>query len=223
MLEEVSLFTKRRDILLFFALLFVLLFFSLSLEYHNYKNLTKFDSQLINARVLKQYTKTKQSKTGKIKKYQVLKLKSEDGFVFYTLAEYKLSDIKYKNVQLEAWAGNISFQEYMQGFFCWSKILQIYPEDSYKTKLNSFIAAQHTDTNASLLYQALFTAQQLPYELQTFFSTLGISHLIAISGFHLGVLSTLLFFLLKYPYKFLQDNLFPYRSYSRHMIIGIDL
>jgi len=37
---------------------------------------------------------------------------------------------------------------------------------------------------------------------------------LAISGFHLGVLSALLFFLLKTPYKFFQNRYFPYRSYK---------
>jgi len=215
MLEKVSLFRNKRDFFLFLLLILTLFSFSISLEYYNYKQLTKFDSQLVNAIVLKQYTKTKLTKKGKLKTYQVLKFKSKNGFTFYSTASKKLKNIKYKNVQLEAWAGKISFKEYMQGFFCFSKILQIYPDESYKTELNSFIDKQHTNKNISLIYQALFTAKQLPYELQTLFSNLGVSHLIAISGFHLGVLSAVLFFLIKFPYIFLQNSYFPYRSYKR--------
>jgi len=212
MIEKVSLFRNSRDFFHFLLLAFTIFALSISLEFYNYKEFTKFDSQLVNATVIKQYTKTKLNKTGKIKTYQVLKLKSDDGFTFYSTASKKLSDIKYKNIQLEAWAGNISFYEYMRGFFCFSKVLKIYENESYKTQLNSFIASQHQDKNISLLYQALFTAKQLPRELQTLFSNLGISHLIAISGFHLGVLSGVLFFLFKFPYTFLQDRYFPYRS-----------
>lgn len=100
----------------------------------------------------------------------------------------------------------------MRSFYAFSKILDIHPDNSIKTKLNNFIDSQHTNKDISQLYQALFTAKQLPFELQKLFSTLGVSHLIAISGFHLGVLSGLLFFLIKYPYKFLQKRYFPYRS-----------
>jgi len=212
MIEKVSLFANKRDFFHFLLLSFTIFALSISLEFYNYKELTKFDSQLVNATVLKQYTKTKLTKTGKIKSYQVLKLKSEDGFTFYSTASKKLSNIQYKNIQIEAWAGDISFSEYMRGFFCFSKILQVYEDESYKTQLNSFIDSQHQDKSISLLYQALFTAKQLPRELQTLFSNLGVSHLIAISGFHLGVLSGVLFFLFKLPYTFLQDRYFPYRS-----------
>ena len=223
MLEKVSLFRNTRDIFHLLLLFFVLFSLCIGLEFYNYKELTKFDSQLVNATVLKQYSKSKLTKTGKTKTYQVLKLKADEGFIFYSTASQKLSNIKYKRVQLEAWAGKISFYEYMHGFYCFSKILKIYPDNSYKTKLNTFIDAQHQDKDISLLYQALFSAKQLPYKLQQLFSNLGISHLIAISGFHLGVLSALLFFLLKYPYTFLQDRFFPYRSAKRDSFIIISI
>ncbi len=221
MLEKVPLFRNRRDSLHLLLLLFVLFTLSISFEYYNYKELTKFDSQLVNATVLKQYSKSKLTKKGKIKTYQVLKFKSDKGFVFYSTASKKLSNIKYTRVQLEVWAGKISFYEYMHGFYCFSKILKIYPDNSYKKRLNNFIDKQHKDKDISLLYQALFSAKQLPYELQKIFSNLGVSHLIAISGFHLGALSALLFFLIKYPYRFLQDRFFPYRSYKVDSFIMI--
>ncbi|MEA1983629.1 MAG: ComEC/Rec2 family competence protein [Campylobacterota bacterium] len=214
MLEEVSLFRNRRDFFHFLLLAFTFFSLSISLEFYNYKELTKFDSQLVHATVLKQYEKTKLTKTGKTKTYQVLKLKSKKGSLFYTTASKNLRDIKYKEVQLEVWAGKISFYEYMSSFYGFSKILQIHEDKSYKTQLNSYIDSQHQNKDISLLYQALFSAKQLPYELQVLFSNLGVSHLIAISGFHLGVLSAILFFLIKYPYKLLQNRYFPYRSYK---------
>jgi len=214
MIEKVSLFKSNRDFFHFLILAFTLFALSISYEFYNYKELTKFNSQLVNATVLKQYTKTKLTKKDKLKTYQVLKLKSDDGFTFYSTASKKLQNLKNRRVQLEVWAGKISFYEYMHGFYAFSKILKVYDE-SLKNSLNHTVDRQHSDKNISHIYQALYTAKQLPYELQTKFSTLGISHLIAISGFHLGVLSTLLFFLIKYPYKFLQNRYFPYRSFKR--------
>ncbi|MDF1878238.1 ComEC/Rec2 family competence protein [Sulfurimonas sp. SAG-AH-194-C20] len=224
MLEKVSLFQTKKDFLNFFILACVLLAISMGMEYYNFKQLTKFDSQLVNATVLKQYTKTK-IKKGKLKTYQVLKLKSEDGFTFYTTASKKLQDIKYKHVTLEVWAGKTSFYDYMQSFYSFSKIIEIHTDTSYKTGLNSRINKQHKSKDVSLVYQALFTAKQLPLELQKVFSSLGISHLIAISGFHLSVLSGILFFLIKYPYRYLQKRFFPYRSLrvDSFIIIAISL
>jgi len=214
-LERVELLKKKRDFFALFALFFALLSLSLGYEYYNYHQLTKFDSQIVHAKVLKQYTKTKTTKKGKIKSYQVLKLKSDDGFTFYTIASKKVPNYKGKNVELEVWAGKITFWQYLKGFFAFSKIVNVSKKESLESKIIAFINAQHKSKKIQQLYDALFLAKPLPYELQKIFSNLGISHLIAISGFHLGVLSALLFFLIKYPYKYLQSNYFPYRSATR--------
>ncbi|SFV50176.1 Competence protein [hydrothermal vent metagenome] len=222
MIEKVSLFLTKKDFFNFFLLCCILLCISLGIEYYNFKQLTKFDSQLVNATVVKQYTKTKYKK-GKLKTYQVLKLKSDKGCTFYTTASKKLQDIKYKHISMEIWAGKVDFYDYMHSFYSFSKILEIHADKSYKTQLNALINEQHKSKDISLVYQALFTAKALPIELQQIFSSLGISHLIAISGFHLGVLSGILFFLIKYPYKFLQKRYFPYRSLKVDTFIIISM
>ena len=222
-LEKVSLFSSKKDYFLFLGFILTLLSFSLSYEYYKYKELTKFDSQLADVTVLKAYNKTKLTKKGKIKTYKVLKLKSDDGYVFYTIAKKNLQNLQNKRLHVELWAGKISFKEYIKGFFAFSKILKIYKQPDLKQKLAALIEKQHTDTNIADLYKALFLALPLPASMQTQFSNLGISHLIAISGFHLGVLSAILFFIIKYPYKILQDRYFPYRSYKRDTFIIISL
>ena len=218
-LEKISFFHTRKDIFLFLLLAFSLFTLSLSYEYYKYHELTKFDSQLVNAVVLKQYTKTKVTKNGKQKSYQVLKLRSSEGYTFYTIASKKLQNIKNKSIQLEIWAGKITFYEFMRSFFSFSKILKIYDDNSTIAYISNIIATQHKDKNATAVYQALFLAKPLPANLQKRFSNLGISHLVAISGFHLGVLSFILYFLIKWPYKFLQNRYFPYRSYKRDTFI----
>lgn len=168
-----------------------------------------------------QYTKSKPTKKGKLRTYQVLKLKSDSGLSFYTIAPKNLDSIKGKRVEMEIWAGSISFYEYLRTFFAYGKILAVYEEDSLREKVALKIASQHQDTNISHIYNALFLAKPLERDLQTHFSSLGISHLIAISGFHLGVLSGVLFFLLRLPYRFLQEHYFPFRSASRDSFIII--
>ncbi|MEN4045976.1 ComEC/Rec2 family competence protein [Sulfurimonas sp. NWX367] len=222
-IEKVTLFSAKRDYFLFVGLMLTLLSFSFSYEYYKYKQLTKFDSQLSDVTVVKAYNKTKLTKNGKIKSYKILKLRSDDGFVFYTTAKKNLHNLQNKRLHVELWAGNISFKEYLKGFFAFSKILKIYKKPTFKQKTASFIDAQHASSEIAKLYKALFLALPLPTSIQTQFSNLGISHLIAISGFHLGVLATLLFFLFKYPYKFLQNRYFPYRSYKRDSFFFISL
>ncbi|MFT5659425.1 MAG: competence protein ComEC [Sulfurimonas sp.] len=225
MLEKVSLFGSKRDFFLFILACGFILSYSLLIEFNNYTNLTKFDSQLIQATVLKQYTKSKIRKNGKMKTYQVLKLKSEKGFSFYTTAKKSFPESKSQKISLEIWAGKITFYEYMSSFFVFSKITdnnaQYIP--TLKEELNSYLATEHENNNITKVYQALYTASPLSRELQAIFSTLGVSHLLAISGFHLGVLSTLLFFLFKIPYTFFQNRFFPYRSYKLDSFIVISV
>lgn len=221
MIEKISLFNSKRDFFIFLLLCLFILSYSLLIEFNNYKNLTKFDSQIIEATVLKQYTKTKLSKKGKTQTYQVIKLKSDQDFTFYTTSKKSFPNAKGKKIKLEVWAGKITFYEYLRSFFVFSKLLHIYETFTLKQKLNSHIALHHENENITAIYQALYSATPLKKELQSTFSTLGISHLFAISGFHLGTLSALLFFLLKTPYKFFQNRYFPYRSYKLDSFIII--
>jgi len=216
MIKKVSLFTSKRDFLLFLAASLFILLHSIYIEYKNYQELTRFDSQLIKATVLKQYEKSKNSRT-----YQVLKLKSENGLIFYTSAKKSLPDLKNKKLELEIWAGKISFYEYLTHFYAYSKIQHIDKNSTLKQRINSFISNSHQNENIANIYQALYTATPLNRELQTRFSTLGVSHLLAISGFHLGVLSALLYFLFKPIYTLAQGRFFPYRNSKLDIFLSV--
>ena len=221
LLEKVSLFSSKRDFFIFIGTCVFILIYSLLIEFQNYKQLTQFDSNLVSATVIKQYTKTKKTKKGKLKTYQVLKLKSEKGFSFYTTASEKFTKSKGKKVKLELWAGKISFYEYMTGFYAYSRVSYIYKNKTIKQKLNSYISSSHQNRDITTIYQALYSATPLTKNLQEVFSSLGVSHLLAISGFHLGVLSGVLFFLLRYPYKLLQNRYFPYRNSKRDLFFVV--
>ena len=212
LLEKPSLFTTKRDGFTFLSIICFILFYSLLIEYNNYKILTRFDSAIVEATILKQYSKTKKSKTNKIRIYQVLKLKSDDGYIFYTTKSMKFPFSKGKRVKLEIFIDSLSFYEYFKSFYAYSKIIKIYDDSSYTKSLESYIESQHLDSKISNIYKALYLAKPLEFELQQRFSSLGISHLFAISGFHLGIFSALLFFIIGYPYRILQNNFFPYRN-----------
>jgi len=222
-LEKLSLFKTKKEFFIFILACGFILCYSLLTEYNNYKNLTKFDSNIVTATILKQYKKTKTTKKGKIKTYQILKLKAKKGFVFYTSKNKDFPPAKGHKIKLEIWAGKISFYQYMSGFYAFSKKIHIYKTLTLKQKTNSYISSLHKDKNISAIYQALYTATPLENELQQKFSHLGISHLVAISGFHIGVLSAVLYFLLRVPYKFLQNRYFPYRSYKKDSFVIISV
>jgi len=217
LLEKVSLFNSKRDFFLFLLFSSFILFYSLLIEYNNYKIFTRFDTQVIDATVLKQYTKNKNNKT-----YQVLKLKSEN-LTFYSTTKKSLTPSIGKKLNLKIWAGDINFYEYLTSFYTYSKIKHIYKAESLKKNLNLSISEQHKDENIASIYKALYTATALPLKLQQVFSNLGVSHLLAISGFHLGVLSALLFFLFKPIYTFFQNKYFPYRNSKFDIFIVVSL
>jgi len=213
-IERVELLHSKRDYLSLFTLFLSLLILSLSWKYYQYNKLTKFDSQIVQAKVLKQYLKNN---------HQVLKLKGHDGSTFYTISKKNIPDYTERYLTLEIWAGNISFLEYLKGFFAFSKIIKVDPDISYKERVAKIIEQEHLNKNIAAIYQALFLAKPLPFALQQQLSNFGLSHLLAISGFHLGVLSGILFFLIKYPYKFIQNRYFPYRNYKRDTFMLIAL
>ncbi len=216
MIERISVFQSKNEILTFFVFTLFIFCYTLLLEYQNYKQLTQFDSILIEAKVLTQYEKTKNGRT-----YQVLKLKANKGYSFYTTAKNSLQDVTEKTLSLELFAANKSFYEYLSGFYAFSKILSIEPSISLKEKLNRSIESEHNNTEVASIYKALYTATPLQKHLYGVFSTLGVSHLLAISGFHLGVLSMLLFFLLRPPYLFLQNRYFPYSHANRDLFLTV--
>jgi len=220
-LERVQLFRSFTEYLKFFTLIIFLFFLSLSYEYYNYTKLQEFDTYLTQATVLKQYTKTKTKANGKKRSYQVLKLKSEEGFTFYTIAPKKTPQYVGKKIELEFYTDKISFYDYLRSFFAFSHIRSISQEPTQKEQLASTLDTLHTSKEIAALYKALFIATPLPRELQQKLSDLGVSHLLALSGFHLSVLFALLFFLLKYPYTFLQQRYFPYRSKKRDLFFII--
>ena len=207
MLKEVSLFNSKRDFFIFVLACGFILTYSILIEFQNYKQLTQFNTNLISATLIKQYTKIKNKKT-----YQVLKLKSDKGFSFYTTVNKKFPLSIGKKLKLKIWLKRVTFYQYLTSFYAYTKIIKIDNSNSLKQQLNSYLSQIHKNQDIANIYKALYTATPLNQELQTAFSTLGVAHLLAISGFHLGVLSALLFFLLSYPYKLLQNRYFPYRN-----------
>ena len=217
-LERIPLFSIKKDFFYFLLGCFFILTYSLLIEYQNFKNLTQFDTAIVKAVVIKQYVKSKNTKT-----YQVLKLKSTNGFTFYTTAKISLKNVVGKEIILEIFTNKITFFKFFTYFYAYSYIKNIPQTTILKEKLNVKLDKIHHDNNISNIYKALYSASPLNKDLQTIFSSLGVSHLFAISGYHLGILSGLILFIFKYPYTFLQDRFFPYRNSKQDIFLLISV
>ncbi len=178
-------------------------------RYESYKEFSSKKFYHTGAIVLSHYQKQKPS--GKI--YHVLKLRSDDGAVFYTTNHEDIIDLSNRHISIGFITDKISFWDYLRVFFAPSYDIRI-DEKSYdfKDRVSDLIASQHQNSITKELFLALFLATPISKELRADVSKLGISHLIAISGFHLGVLFALIYFIFSYPYSFFHSRYFPYRN-----------
>ncbi len=205
----------------FFILTLILLsifLFHLLLEYQNFKELTSLKYYPISAKVLNGYHKT--TKNGK--SYTLLKLKSSNGVKFFGISWKKdIKNLTNSFIKCKVYTKNLSFYRYLKGFFApIYKIIKINKEDSFlKNYLSSYIALQHKNYITREIFSALFLGSNIDKKIRKKIQSLGISHLVAISGFHLGVLSFLIFFILTPFYKFFQDRFFPYRNPKLDLMI----
>ena len=160
------------------------------------------------------------------KKRQILKLRTDE-FLFYTLGA-KTDDFKAgDNIFLSVINLDVSFKDYLASTvympsFSREKLPQK-PAHSFNQKLQSLIYAQHENSKIAQLYSALFLGTNIDGELRDDVSNWGVAHLIAISGYHLGVISAVCFFLLKLVFKPIYARYLPYRSYIFDFTIVIFL
>ncbi|XMD84207.1 competence protein, ComEC family [Campylobacter lari] len=194
----------------FILLLCFLAIFSLNFiyEYKKYQNFKLTKHLLLKDNiVLSSYEKT--NKKGK--KYQVLKLKNSD-FIFYTTSFKDLNLSKNDVINLRIITKNINFKDYL------SKSFYAPSYDFNKTKtqkentLIRYFLNQHQNEKIKEFYGALFFAKNVSSELRSDVNFYNIAHLIAISGYHLGLLFSFCFLIFAPLYAFFHKRYFPYRS-----------
>ncbi len=108
---------------------------------------------------------------------------------------------------------NITFYTYLKGFF--TKILYFErgeKNNSVKEKIIKNIEENHDDFMIRELFNALFLAIPVSSQLRDIITAYGIAHVVALSGFHIVVLSFVIYWILYFPYSFLQNRYFPYRN-----------
>ena len=208
-MERIDLFRNKKEIILFALMMGI--FFCLHI-YMRYLDFQKFHANKFyrtEATVLQHYQKEKKSG----KRYHVLKLRSKEGALFFTTNYEDLIDLKGRQISLGVITDKIDFWNYLHTFYVPSYDIRIFEkEEGIKAGLRNFIEDQHENNTTRELFTALFLGEPISKGLRKDVAKLGISHLIAISGFHLGVLFAIFYFLLRYPYYYMQNRYFPYRN-----------
>ncbi len=206
-MTKLSLFSNLKEVVWFFMIFLVLLFGNLYLNYQNFQEMKEENFYRGEFKVLNHYHKY----TKHHKKYSVLKLRHKN-FTFYTTSWLKLPNLTEKKIALLINTEKITFLDFMMGFYTFSFDLEIIERTNFKISMINYISKFHDDKLSKELFLAIFLAVPPSIELREKVIFLGIAHLIALSGFHLGLLFLILFFLLKIPYQFFQNRFFPYRS-----------
>ncbi|WQY81049.1 ComEC/Rec2 family competence protein [Helicobacter pylori] len=188
------------------VVLSLLLAINLYLEYLNYQKLDFSKPTSLNAQILLQYPKTKDQKT-----YFVLKLQSK-GMIFYTTIKEPLKNLQYRHAQFFGKIKSCSFLESLKSCFFQTYSFSLMRKQDFKSHLRHFIDSAHSNALVGNLYRALFIGDSLNKDLRDRANALGINHLLAISGFHLGILSVSVYFLFSLFYTPLQKRYFPYRN-----------
>ncbi|GAA7716437.1 ComEC/Rec2 family competence protein [Helicobacter pylori] len=188
------------------VVLSLLLAINLYLEYLNYQKLDFSKPTSLNAQILLQYPKTKDQKT-----YFVLKLQSKN-MIFYTTIKEPLKNLQYRHAQFFGRIKSCSFLESLKSCFFQTYSFSLTRKHNFKSHLRHFIDSAHSSALVGNLYRALFIGDSLNKDLRDRANALGINHLLAISGFHLGILSASVYFLFSLFYTPLQKRYFPYRN-----------
>ena len=189
---------------LFFTLFLLFVFMiNILFNYLSYKELKKEYIFETKAEVLNIYPK---------EKFDVIKLKG-DGFEFFASfsKDENIKKLDFLNVVFDT--RNITFYTYLKGFF--TKILYFErgeKNNSVKEKIIKNIEENHDDFMIRELFNALFLAIPVTSELRDIITAYGIAHVVALSGFHIVVLSFVIYWILYFPYSFLQNRYFPYRN-----------
>ncbi len=199
---------------------------SFVMEYRNYRTL--LESKTIEAQVLLQYIKPE-------KKYFVLKMRSDKGEIFYTTSRDDLRDLRGRFVSVYGKLGkDCTFSKYLKSCFFMGYSISLLAKKDLLGGAKNYIASQHSKSYSdkndafganlfSQMYNALFFATPMPKTLRDSANIFGVAHIFAISGFHLGILSFVLYALLALPYRAIQRRFFTYRNefYDLNFIVLI--
>ncbi|MCG3718032.1 ComEC/Rec2 family competence protein [Aliarcobacter butzleri] len=193
---------KSKQIVTIFILFFALLI-NILLEYGKYLEFIDEEVFETKVEVLNIYQKDD---------FDILKLKSSN-FEFFTNMPKNEEIKRFDLLNILIVSRNIDFIDYLKGFYTKTIYFdELQKEQTFKDKIIKNIENNHQNEKIIELFNALFLAVPVSKELRDVITAYGIAHVVALSGFHLVVLSFVIYWILYFPYKFFQDKYFPYRN-----------
>jgi len=209
-MESIALFSNKKQRVIFYGGLLIVFCFNLLFLYYQFKDFKKNEIFQTDAIVLNIYKKDS---------YNVVKLQSDDKIYFTSISkDIKIDKLDGVNILLDT--RKIDFLSYLKGFYLKNIEIFIYKQkDSVKKDIYNYIKSQHKNSSISSIYEALFLSISVDKDLRQLFSNYGISHLIAISGFHLGLILSVIYFIVINAYKPIHQKYFPYRNKKSDVLV----
>jgi len=202
-MDSLQVISSKKDLFLIILFLSLVFLFNIIHEYMRYKDFISQEVYYSNFKIQNIYDK---------EDFYVLKLQ-EKNLVLYTSIEKDTLIKKLSNINIAILTTNISFYEFLKGFYTKSLYHdEIISDDTLKEKLLLKINEQHKNIKLQELFSALFLAIPISKEYREVYTNFSVSHLIAISGFHLAILSFIVYWLIYFPYSYLHKKYFIFRN-----------
>ncbi len=212
--QTLSLLKNKKELFYTILLLLAVFLINLGFEYKKYNYFINDEIYISDAKVINIYEK---------RGYQTLKLDTNE-FTFFTSNKEDIQFNKEDSINLYINTNKITFLDYLKGFYTTSfNIQKLKDNPSTKQNLSLYVNSQHSNDSISSLFNALFFAIPINSEVRDICTIFGVSHLVAISGFHLGLIASILYFILYYPYSKLQAKYFPYRNKKFDLLIIVSV
>ena len=207
MIIKIQNYNKKLALIFFLIFIFLI---NLSIEYNKYLDFIDEEVYEVKAEVLNIYEKPKNN---------ILRLKTQN-FDFFANIDKSEEVRKSEMLNIAIISLNISFYDYLKGFYATT----IYFDKIEKTpkfidKIIEKINSNHENEMIKELFQTLFLGTTISKELRDICTNYGISHVIALSGFHLAVLSFTIYWVLYFPYSFFHQKYFSYRNKKYDLIL----
>ena len=209
-MRPLPLFVSWRGWVGFVLLCALLLGLNLAWQFYHYQQFVADRFYHTQALITHQRLKTNANNTP----YWTLHLHNRHLGTFYTTTYEPLRDITHREVTLTLITEGVGFVAFLRGFYAPSFRISLLPDQRpgpYEQLLGA-IASQHKSAEGAQLFGALTLASPIEPDLREAITRFGIAHLVALSGFHLGILTLLIAALLNPPYRFLHRHLFPWRN-----------
>lgn len=183
---------------------------NLSIEYSKYLDLTYEEIFETKAEVINIYQKTN---------HDILRVKA-DNFEFFTNISKEEGLKKTDLLNITFISKNLSFLDYLKSFYTTTLYFDFLPkEENFKDKIIKKIEQNHAEPLIKELFLAMFLATPISVELRNICTNYAITHLIALSGFHLVAITFLIYWSLYFPYSYFHTRFFPYRNKKYDLLL----